>query len=155
MSQSSPEVYAPSLADPQIQAEKEWLDRFNQASDSLDWSRWEKFWDDNAVLQFNNVRIEGKAEIGKHFEGQFKLLKLMKHTIARLSFVDPPGLIYQNATVTYKVNGDLLDRSIDIPGLAVIHKLPGGKFLTKFETYIDTSSLVPVIKEVAEGNQNI
>ncbi|KAG9102575.1 hypothetical protein FRC06_001769, partial [Ceratobasidium sp. 370] len=67
--------------------------------------------------------------------------------ITRLSFINPPGLIYQNATVTYKVNGDLLDRSIDIPGLAIIHKRPGDELLTKFETYIDTASLVPVIKE--------
>ncbi|KAG9121967.1 hypothetical protein FRC07_001842 [Ceratobasidium sp. 392] len=153
MSQSNPEVHAPDLTDAQVQTETEWLEEFNQGSDSLDWTIWRKFWDDNAILQFNNTRIEGKDSIGQHFEGQFKLLKFMKHTITRHSVIDPPGLIYQHATVAYKVNGDPLDRTINIPGIAIIHKRPGGKLLTKFETYIDTAPLVSVMKEVTEGTQ--
>ncbi|KAG8768037.1 hypothetical protein FRC12_005866 [Ceratobasidium sp. 428] len=154
MSQPIPEVYALGLADDQVQMEKEWLDGFRKATDSLDWAVWGNFWDDNAILQFNNTRIEGKDKIGQHFEGQFKLLKLMKHTTTRVSIVEPPGLIYQNSTVSYKVSGDSSDRTIDIPGLAIIHKRSGAKVLTKFETYIDTEPLVSIIKEVVGGNQS-
>lgn len=42
---SSIEMSAPSLTEEQQRAEEAWLDEFNQAADSLDWAKWEKFWD--------------------------------------------------------------------------------------------------------------
>ncbi|QRV85464.1 hypothetical protein RhiJN_13482 [Ceratobasidium sp. AG-Ba] len=150
MAQPVQEVHAPTLTDEQTSIEVDWLRRFSEASDRLDWAEWEIFWDDSAVLQFNNTKIEGKIEIGKYFEQQFSRLQSMTHVITRLSFVTPPGLVFQNADVSYKVKGDRLDRTLNIPGVAIIHKKPRTGLLTKFETYIDTSSLISVIEEVSK-----
>jgi hypothetical protein len=93
------QLSAPGLSEEQLQAEKAWLQKFNQASDSLDWTRWEKWWDSgrynsrilysaqvayyviriDAFLQFGNQRVEGKKAIANFFQEQLGFLDLMHH----------------------------------------------------------------------------
>ncbi|QRV95415.1 hypothetical protein RhiJN_23433 [Ceratobasidium sp. AG-Ba] len=152
MAQPTREVYAPGLTDKQVSAEVDWMERFIEAADSLDWAKWQNFWDDSAVLCLNNTKIEGKAEIEKHFQQQLGPIGYMKHVITRLSFVVPPGLVYQSSNVAYKVRNDRLDRTIDVPAVAIIHKQTGAEALTKFEAYNDLSLLRSVVEEVSKQN---
>ncbi|CCO29561.1 hypothetical protein BN14_03577 [Rhizoctonia solani AG-1 IB] len=146
------QVSAPGLTQDQIQAERIWLDRFMQDTDSLDWSRWGKWWADDAFIQFGNTpKIEGKESIQKYMEPQLGILELMYHEATRISFDVPLGLIYQTTIITYKVKGDLQGRSIQVPGLAVIHKQVGENVLKGFEVYIDREPVAAVVKEVLEG----
>lgn len=42
-----PQVSAPGLSDGEMLKELRWLEEFIGAADSLDWSKWEKYWDDS------------------------------------------------------------------------------------------------------------
>lgn len=100
MAPSTIQISAPGLTEEQLRNEQAWLDEFNQAADSLDWSRWERFWGDgkpylkgffelpraetgrtrDAFLQFGNTpKIIGKSAITSYFEGQLGALDLMHH----------------------------------------------------------------------------
>ncbi|CAE6431979.1 unnamed protein product [Rhizoctonia solani] len=149
MTSPTTQISAPGLTEDQLQAERAWVDEFNQAGDSLDWSKWETWWAPDAFLQFaNEPRIEGRDAISKFFEPQFAVLELMHHEITRLSFDVPLGLIYQTVVVTYKVKGDPQGRTIQVPGLAALHKRPGENVLRGVEAYVDKAPIEGVVKEV-------
>ncbi|CAE6535246.1 unnamed protein product [Rhizoctonia solani] len=148
------QVSAPGLTQDQVEVEMTWLKHFNQDGDSLDWSRWEKWWASDAFLQFGNApRIEGKEAINKYLEPQINILELMHHEIIRLSFDKSLGLIYQTVIITYKVKGDPQGRTVHVPGLGVLHKRAGDNLLTGLEVYIDKAPIEAIAKEVIEGNR--
>ncbi|CAE7140886.1 unnamed protein product [Rhizoctonia solani] len=148
------QISAPGLTQDQLETEQSWLKHFNQDGDSLDWSKWEKWWAGDAFLQFGNApRIDGKEAIVKHLEPQLNALELMHHEIIRLSFDKHLGLIYQTVVITYKVKGDPQERTIQVPGLGVLHKRIGEKLLTGFEIYVDKAPIEVVVKEVIQGSQ--
>ncbi|CAE6383660.1 unnamed protein product [Rhizoctonia solani] len=154
MALTTVQVSASGLTENQLEAEQTWLKHFNQDGDSLNWSRWEKWWAKDAFLQFGNApRIDGKEAIIKYLEPQINILELMHHEITRLCFDKSLGLIYQTVTITYKVKGDPQGRTIQVPGLGVLHKRVGEDLLMGFEVYIDKSPIEAVIKDVVEGNQ--
>ncbi|KAF8604426.1 hypothetical protein BDV93DRAFT_522541 [Ceratobasidium sp. AG-I] len=143
------QISAPGLTEEQLQAELAWLKEFNQASDSLDWNRWQEFWADDSFLLFGNTpKIEGKSAITQYFKEQLGYLDLMQHVILRHSFDLPLGLIYQTALVTYQIKGDPKGRQVEVPGIAVLHKQVGSDRITGFETYIDKEPLATIISEI-------
>ena len=148
-SPSATQISAPGLSAEQLLSEQAWLNEFNQAADSLNWLKWEKFWSDDAFLQFGNEpKFIGKSSIADYFSGQLGVLELMHHEIRRHSIDVPSGLIYQTARVTYRIKGDTKARIIEVPGIAVIHKKMGSNVVTGFETYIDKEPISAVVKEV-------
>ncbi|KAF8687554.1 hypothetical protein RHS03_09968, partial [Rhizoctonia solani] len=154
MTSSITQLSAPGLTSEEIQAERAWIDQFAQDSDALDWSRWDKWWADDAFFQFGNTpRIEGKKAIQKYMEPQYSVLEFMHHGVIRISFDVPLGLIYQTTIISYKVKGDLEGRTIQIPGLAILHKRVGENVLKGFEVYIDKGPIEAVAKEVLGGGR--
>ncbi|CAE6468859.1 unnamed protein product [Rhizoctonia solani] len=148
------QVSAPGFTQDELETEKTWVKNFNQDADSRDWSKWSKGWADDAFLKFGNApRVDGKDEIAKYFEPQFSIIGFMHHEIIRLSFDKDLGLIYQTVIITYKIKGDSQGRTIQVPGLAVLHKPVGENILRGLETYVDTAPVQTVVKEVLEGNQ--
>ncbi|KAH7333602.1 hypothetical protein B0J17DRAFT_676038 [Rhizoctonia solani] len=148
------QISAPGLTHDELETEKTWLKHLNQDADSLDWGRWGKWWADDAFLKFGNApRVEGKDEIAKYFGPQLSVLELMHHEIIRLSFDKYLGLIYQTVVITYKIKGDPQGRIIQVPGLGVLHKPVGENILRGLETYVDTTPVQAVVKEVLEGTQ--
>ncbi|KAB5590021.1 hypothetical protein CTheo_6546 [Ceratobasidium theobromae] len=150
MSRPVPQVSAPGLSDGEMLKELRWLEEFIGAADSLDWSKWEKYWDDNAFLQFCNCsKIEGKEAIAHHWQEKLGVLEQMEHTeIVRRSFDRSLGIIYQTEKLRYKIKGDPHARVIDVSGLAVIHKKIGSDVITGFETYIDQEPIVTIVREL-------
>ncbi|ELU42424.1 hypothetical protein AG1IA_03555 [Rhizoctonia solani AG-1 IA] len=49
MSSSNALISAPGLTEDQIQTERAWLEGYGKDVDSLDWSKWEKYWDQGIV----------------------------------------------------------------------------------------------------------
>ncbi|KAB5590023.1 hypothetical protein CTheo_6548 [Ceratobasidium theobromae] len=148
MVSSITQISAPGLSEEQLQWERAWLQEFNTTSDSLDWLKWEKYWDNNAFLQFGNHRVEGKEDIAKYFHEQLGVLEFMQHSITRHSFDTPLGLIYQSADVIYKVKGDPQRRAIHTSGIGVIHKRVGSQVLTGLEIFIDKEAIAAIVQEV-------
>ncbi|KAG8713861.1 hypothetical protein FRC11_010708 [Ceratobasidium sp. 423] len=149
MTSPTTQISAPGLTQDQIQSELAWIDQFNQAGDSLDWSKWEKWWAPDAFMQFaNEPRIEGREAISKYLEPQLAVLELMHHGITRLSFDEPLGLIYQSVVITYKIKGDPEGRTIQVPGLAALHKRAGEDVLRGIEVYVDKAPIEAVVKQV-------
>ncbi|KAG8713862.1 hypothetical protein FRC11_010709 [Ceratobasidium sp. 423] len=167
MPPSAPPASAPGLTDDQIRTEENWLDEWVQAADSMDWSRWEKFWDCgrcnwditvkedslaelDAFLQFcDTPKLEGKDAIARHWQEKFSVLEQFEHTrILRRSFDVTSDLIYQTELLNYRIKGDPQARGIEIHALAVIHKKVGSNVVTGFEAYLDQQPIAEVVREL-------
>ncbi|CAE6490208.1 unnamed protein product [Rhizoctonia solani] len=148
----SPQISAPGLTEDQIKAEIAWLNEFMQAGDSLDWSRWEKGWEEDAFLQYgNSPRLQGKAAIANYFKEQLGMLEYMHHDLFRFTFDLPLGLVYQASNVKFKIKGDPKGRTIQLPALGVLHKRVGEKVLSGCEVYVDKGPLAAVAQEILQG----
>ncbi|KAF8604429.1 hypothetical protein BDV93DRAFT_606111 [Ceratobasidium sp. AG-I] len=135
--------------EPRLENEEEWVARFTDAMDSLDWVRWGPYWSNGAFLQFGNAPKQVGNEIIGQFVGvQKKLVKKMTHRTLRCSYDSARGLIYQSAILTYRVNGDTQDRTTDVPALAVIHKQIGEEVITGMEIFVDRAPVMEIVKEV-------
>ncbi|KEP49462.1 SnoaL-like domain protein, partial [Rhizoctonia solani 123E] len=150
MPPSAPPASAPGLTDDQIRAEETWLDEWIQAADSMDWSKWEKFWDSDAFLQFcDTPKLEGKDAIARHWQEKFGFLDQFKHArIVRRSFDVTSDLIYQTELLNYKIRGDPRAREIEVHALAVIHKKFGSSVVTGFEAYLDQQPITDILSFV-------
>ncbi|KAJ1300722.1 hypothetical protein OPQ81_002366 [Rhizoctonia solani] len=138
------------LTDEQVRAEENWLDEWTQAADSMDWSKWERFWSDDAFLQFcGTPRLEGKDAIAHHWQEKFGFFDQFKHSrVVGRSFDLKANLIYQTELLNYRIKGDPLARDIEIRALAVIHKEVGRDAVTGFEVYFDQQPITELVREL-------
>ncbi|KAJ1300721.1 hypothetical protein OPQ81_002365 [Rhizoctonia solani] len=112
------QVSAPGLTQGQLQDEQTWIKNFMQNGDSLDWSKWEKWWATDAFLQFGNTpRIQGREAISHYLKPQLEVLEFMHHEIIRLSFDLALGLIYSTTDITYKVKANRRESSKGVRGI--------------------------------------
>ncbi|BGP20539.1 hypothetical protein JCM10213_003803 [Rhodosporidiobolus nylandii] len=131
--------------------EKEWLKQLDIASDSLDISSWERFFQPDAIARLgNSPELRGWAEIQAALMPVLSSLSLMKHTVVHTTFVPPEGVVYHSCLVSYKVKGDETDEQFDLPALAVISKELGTQEwqLSRFEVFNDLSPVLLRVKEV-------
>ncbi|CEL56640.1 hypothetical protein RSOLAG1IB_07966 [Rhizoctonia solani AG-1 IB] len=146
----APPASAQGLSDEHLHAEEKWLSEWIQAANSMDWSQWERFWDDDAFLQFcDTPKLEGRDAIARHWRDRFSYLDRFEHTrILRRSFDVTSELIYQTELLNYRIKGDPKARDIEVHALAVIHKKVGSDTVTGFEAYFDQQPIVEVVREL-------
>ncbi|CAE6335659.1 unnamed protein product [Rhizoctonia solani] len=150
MASSGPLVSAQGLTGEQLHAEENWLSEWTLAADSMDWSQWESFWDNNAFLQFSDTpKLEGKEAIAHHWREKFGFLDQFKHIrVVRRSFDVTSGLIYQTELLNYRIKGDPKARDIEIRALVVIHKKIGSATIEGFEAYFNQQPIADVVREL-------
>ncbi|KAG9091589.1 hypothetical protein FRC07_011823 [Ceratobasidium sp. 392] len=140
-----------SLTEAEINQERAWLARFNQALDTLDvHGRLAPFFAENIFVQFaNDLRINQKGAVLAQLATLFGYFQLLKHSTIRVSFDPATGLIYHTASVSDMiVKGDPQERVFTVPALTVIHKQPGEDQTTGMEVYIDIGAAKEVLQEL-------
>ncbi|KAG8762397.1 hypothetical protein FRC12_009054, partial [Ceratobasidium sp. 428] len=141
---SSPEEFG--LTAEQFQAEQKWLKVFNDTGDELNWEKWKEFWENDAFITWDKLRIQGMPALDKHFDTVTELFQSCKTEVTGHTFDVPQGLIYQKADLIRVVNGDPEAKLINTPSMSIIHKKLGEQKIRGMEFFGDMSPITEAIQ---------